>query len=595
MIEFESGGFEGTPNKSAKDAKANPVYIPEKDTGTKIQESHEESWPAFIMRNISKTPANLYAMTRGLGGIGDLIQQGLTDVSHQENPQAIGANQANAPIYEYLANYGKGQKEAFKYLIPPEEQSRKEAAYLPGLINPELGRYLTESRPSTAEKRAEFYSTAIPGVYNAGKQGIAELLRSLGSNVGAQLGGEAGGIPGAIAGATLGGQPERLINPSGTLKKGVETAERNAFETQKMQQLQEAQKQLKEAEYALPKAKTTLEKEKRQRIAKLDKSAEKFPKNIEKQEKIADKAYTQAQTLRQEKPMLGDASKLIPVLNETQAATEKGLTQADANDIKLHMGQLEKDIKDGKLSLDDAVTYHRTFNSNTFGRPKKGPYITAMRPVIKSLEKFINEEGSAAHTKEWLKGKNATIKKYDLMDKHEQLLKDIKEETREIRREKLSPEETTRMNLEKKEAAHLVKAIGKNTYEQVQKELKGDSWQRMLDMGDKIFSRSGYAALGTFASLLGLGHPTAALISGTATGLATIGKQAHYMRKVFKEHPEILKQFAKTIANRGAKDISKLAPRINKLGNEIEQYAQNYKEDIPEEKQGIEFEAGGYG
>lgn len=585
MIEFESGGFEGSSKRPI-----NNVQL--KSIGPVIQESHEESWPAFVARNIAKTPTNLYVMGRGLGGIGDLIQQ---NVSAQENPQAIGANQINAPLYEYLANYNKGQKALMQYAIPPEEQARKEAAYFPSLIHPEIGRYLTESRPSTAEKRAEFYTTAIPGIYSAGKKGIVELLRSLGSNVGAQIGGELGGIPGALAGATFGGQPEALLNPSGILKKSVESAERNAFEAQKVQQLEEAQKQLKQTQYALPKAKTALEREKRQRIIKLDKSAEKYPKNIEKQEMIADNAYKQAQKIRSKKPLIGDASKLIPVLEEAQSATEKGLTLADANDIKLHMGQLEKDIVDGKFSLNDAVTYHRTFNSNTFGRPKKGPYVTTMRPVIKSLEEFIVKEGPAAHTKEWLKGKNATIKKYDLIDKHEQLLKDIKEETRAIRQEKISPEEITRMNIEKKEAADLVKTIGKNTYEQVQKELKGDNWQRMLDMGEKVFSRSGYAALGAYASLLGLGHPTAALISGAAAGLTNIGKQAHYLHKVFKEHPELLKEFSKTIANRGVRDISKLVPRINKLGDDIEQYAQAYKEDLSEEKPGIEFEAGGYG
>lgn len=439
-----------------------------------IQESHEETWPQYITRGVSKIPADIYSMGRSGFGIGDLIQQGLGEPRQNVNPQSMN---------DYLSNYLQSAKTELQQLIPSEQTARQEvaSAYSP-IFGKEGARYATESRPG--DWPMELLSQTIPslgmgavrgGLSGLGKQALKEagILGGglAGGELGEKVGGRTGRLIGSVTGAFVGGQPVKTLYPSKHLEKYVKQAENYGA--------------------------------------------------------VANNAYTLADSLHEN--VYGNTSKLEQVMDKVGRNLGKGLKKSDQKNIMNNLQQLEESIQNGKMSLEDAKTFRRNLNEYTYDFKTSNAYKTQVKPLIKELGTFIEESGSPEHTKAWRAGEEATKKKYAALNK-----------------------------------------------------IPDTGLDKVIKLGEKALSKSGWLGMGSYLLGVGLGHTTKGLIGSGLAGALHAASEAKYIKRVLQEHPEIAREYKKTLLHQGIKDIGGLSYRLNKLGDKVDKYAKQIEKTEPQ-------------
>lgn len=138
-------------------------------------------------------------------------------------------------------------------------------------------------------------------------------------------------------------------------------------------------------------------------------------------------------------------------------------------------------------------------------------------------------------------------------------------------------------------------AIGKETYEDFMQDLEKDDATRhkILNMSEHGMSRWTAAALGMMFGSYKMGLKGGALLGAAGQLASKAARELRLTRRVLSEHPYIYKEMMATVKKSMKRDAAHALIQFNKLGNKIERYAGDYKEE--QEPVGIEFEAGGYG
>lgn len=142
-------------------------------------------------------------------------------------------------------------------------------------------------------------------------------------------------------------------------------------------------------------------------------------------------------------------------------------------------------------------------------------------------------------------------------------------------------------------------AIGENTYEKFMNDLeKADRSEhniinKILDFSTHGMSRYTTAALGLFFGGAKFGTAGGALLGAAGHLASTAAREIRMTRRVLIDHPNLYKEMMATVNKAKKWDAAHALVQFNRLGNKIERYAEDYKEEA--QPTGLEFEAGGYG
>jgi len=482
-----------------------------KEESYKEEYPQDESWGAYALRNIAKTPAMAYGIARsglGAGNIADLVQRRLPNLPGNINEQ--------------------GKKNLRNFLPTYQQAVEEEAKPAIGKLsnNPE---YYTESRPG--DYPAEFLLTEAPFLGKAALKGGAALGKKAlesaglfaGANVGREVGGAAGeylGDPelgeaiGGYGGAYAGLKGARLATnrPSKTIEPhvydaewetfeegkqeriGALRAEEKAFEKNKQQQIQKYHKneaafekdrqqrvskiekehgaKHKElgriAEVAitqLPRAKHEFEAQKQKDAKRAENEIVEYDKNIKNIEKERKPLYNKAQKL--EGNAVGDASHISTTIQQVEQNMTKGVSAGDQKLVRDLIAPLAGDAEQGTLSLRDMKIYQKNLNAELYGHGASTNFKRLIGEVVDSLNKSIEETGSKQHTKAWQASEAKHKELVDLKKNRKEFIQAKKQEIGDIKQGKFPIEQEIHLEQQAQKAKHDIKLHQAETKKQI--------------------------------------------------------------------------------------------------------------------------------
>ena len=588
-----------------------PVNIDASNFSYHEPESQEEGWPEYIVRNAAKIPAVTYSNVRSGLGLGDILKvtqgAGMT-------PEA---------------------KKAQKWLIPTHEEAREEIAQI-------LPEYFTKERPG--DRWAEFAAGEVaPALLTGGLSSLrsaakygANTLKSLaattaGSTAGSlpgqllgnetleKLGGLAGGVgAGLYAGASKTKRPTQLLHQ----------VEESAFESSKAQRLQalkdeaapiiaERKKELRDSILKFPKEIDAFESLQKKQIKNVEKEIKSYHQRIKDLEAKAKPLYQEATELAE--GIKAPANDFKDAIKQARRDIKIGLTSSERSDVSNNIKSLNEIIKKTKGSKDisallpEVKLLKQRFNNQIYSEsrpPSTKNFKSAMAPLVKSLNDFIDEAGGETHGAAWHSAEEAT-KELKLLQKDQKEfqqakmaeIKDIKSMSYPAEREAIIKDDQRffkqQLNdIQKTHNAEL-KSIAQETFDQY---LKSKDTRDQADKVIDLLKQHGAAPIGigsmvsALSHLLGIGAGSAKSL-GTLAGLGIgaskiLGNEIRAANEVFKRDPQLLREAGALFVKESINNIPQLLRNVNALGYKVSQESNNESNNgmQPTELKAADFE-----
>ena len=572
-----------------------PVNIDASNFSYHEPESQEEGWPEYIVRNAAKIPAVTYSTARSGLGLGDILK----------------------------ATQGAGMtpeaKWAQKTLIPSYEEAREEISQI-------LPEYFTKQR--AGDKWAEFAAgEVLPALLTGGLKSLPaaakyglNTLKLLGAST---LGSTAGSIPGQLLGnetlekygGLIGGLGAGLYAGAPKQKRPTQLLhqlEESAFESSKSQRLQalkdeaapiiaERKKELRESILKFPKEIDAFESLQKKQIKNVEKEIKAYHQRIKDLEKKAQPLYQEAKGLAE--GIKGPANDFKDAIKQAKRDIKIGLTSSERSDVSNNIKSLNEIIKKTKGSKDisallpEVKLLKQRFNNQIYPEQRKGTlsftpppsrnFKSAMSPLVKSLNEFIDEVGGETHGAAWHPAEEATRELKLLKEGQKEFqqakmaeIKDIKGMSYPAEREAIIKDDQRffkqQLNdIEKTHNAELKSVANETFQEYLKSKDTRDQADKIIDTVKKYSSSP--AAIGSMISalsyILGIGGSNASAL-GTLTGVGlgasrSLVNEIKAANEVFKSNPQLLREAGSLFAKESIKNIPQLVRNANALGSKI--------------------------
>lgn len=138
-------------------------------------------------------------------------------------------------------------------------------------------------------------------------------------------------------------------------------------------------------------------------------------------------------------------------------------------------------------------------------------------------------------------------------------------------------------------------AIGKETFDDFINDIEKDdaTQHKIINLINHGMSKFAASTLGLMFGFSKFGATGGVLLGATGALAAKVSHELKLTRKVLADHPHIYKEMMATVNKAKKQDAAHALIQFNKLGNKIEKYAQDYK-DEPTEKTETIFKTGGF-
>lgn len=601
-------------------------------------EEESEGWLSYLGRNfIAKAPTYAYEAGRTGLGIGNLLQP-LTRALLPESAKTLKGNitppkgalwgQSAEPVdmtrlLPFVSN-ATARQEASS-VLPNVMTEQRQGDWFPEFIGSQAIPLALNAPKSLADV---MQTLAMYGGGHLASQGMGTIAPSITKNEDLQefLEQSAGFAGGHYAGK---GARTLMEKSTGRLAPRVEEKAREEYQTQKSeyenaeaQRVGEEQAKMAEiygpavtlafeeegqAKAQLPKEQEAFRQDKNKRVIEAKNEIANYDENIKAKQAQQKAAYSASEQVRNG-GAIGDAEPIMDAANN--AVKVSGLDSSDKASVHTAAKEVEDAMVNGTLTLDKAIELQKNFNGQLYPQPSysEKPNIVsnnfrrAMRPMIESLNKFIENIGGEEHFAPWSQGEELTRTISDLSQNKKKFVKSKTDQIKSINQEKFSE---TRQNHLENQAREATKKrenlereyklarnqIGPVTWEKL---MRDESVQHKLEQnfidaavkGPKgVVDAPIKAGLGAVGAVLG--YLKLGIIGG---GLGTLGgfigktayNQVSYARRAFKKYPSVKNETYKLIKDATRLTPQRLALRLSALGSKMERISESTKDEAEE-------------
>ena len=581
--------------------ESTPSNLNPSNFSTSKPKESEESWPGYIVRNAAKAPALTYASVRSGLGIGDALKylQG-----PKAEPEAVWSQRVLIPTFEE-AREELGSVGVPEYLYK-EKPGDRWAEFVSGLIIPAKAGGALKSLPEAGKFGFNVLKTL----------GGATLGSSAGRAIGGLTGnqtaedvlGAAGGLAGGLYAGSRGKRPTQLLHQVEEEAFEANRAQRiNALKERDAPLLAQRQKELRDAVLQYPKEKTAFEKTQKSQIKDIQNEIKSYHQKIKDFQAEATPLYEEAKGLAE--GIKGPANSLKQAIKDARRDIKIGLTSSDRStmndNIKSVNNIIKKSTKKGVESINtllpEAKLLKQRFNNQIYPQQNKQTlsfapqpsknFKSAMAPLVKSLNEFIEEAGGEAHAEKWNPAEEATRALKLLNEGKKDFEKAKLDQIKEIKSMSFPAERAAILkddqrfykqqlnDIEKTQNTEL-NAVAKETFDSFLKEK--NSKEAVVNVIDALkYYGVPSAGIGTMISaaghILGLGSTTSKAL-GTLAGLGVgvgrlLQKEILAANEVFQRNPQLLREAGSLFANDALKNLPLLLREVSSLGYRVSQEA----------------------
>jgi hypothetical protein len=611
----KGGGISTQPNLSSSVRNQFPIT---NEPQRKPVRQDDEGWGDYLKSAGARLPANIFKLAHTGGGLANIMHA----LSKEAPKLAEGLFSAASPAYSGLKYLSQYAPEKIKNYIPNVESiteffaepgaQRHAEALFPQIMTEQkpgdeyIDLMLAElaMSPLIGGPRA---LTSLAGIGKTAARGLGHLAGgTLGGSAGKYLG-EKAGMPetgkelGILAGTVGGGQlAERIpgaLYERANLRRNIEkkgiredisqyekelSAQKDIVENTRREK-RAARRKLAQEEGELLSAKESLISEEEARATKLE-------NEVDKLRALEEKEYLAAEESMKGKR--GHTQILSDYLTDAWDRIFKGgLDETEQSQLKHLLLDADRIMRssENQISLEDARLIQKRINDKIYNKNVTESVKTELRIFSKALDEFIKEWGGDDLKKHWDKAKSSTKRRYDILNKELPAVeKSIKDTTKKVGREKISPErindlkdiaDTAKITYD--EAVRINNNIEKKLSSSTEKLLKADKKPPAgtLDILSQILKKldpKGAFMTAGFLKYLDMSNPVNASISGLISVAPLALDEMSFISQAMKEHPDLTRNMSGLFDK-----MFKARPRdIPAIANQINQVAK--KMDIPD-------------
>lgn len=554
--------------------KDNLIFQDEADlTPASQNESQEEGWGDYLLRNMAKTPSLIYQTYRsgfGLGNIARLAgktaeKRGLPGASYIRKAQELAlpsVEQAGKELKGYLRDNPDYEELASRMGVAVDDPK-----FLQLLASGELNLGGLGADPATAAYLTESQQGDWPAelALTLGATGASKALTTLpglARTGGSLVGGSGGGMIGKVLGGLV-GEPELGQAVGGLIGSiggsyGVNKLQHSPLKMYGKKIFQKERQGLMN-EY--------------QEIAKRPKLVENEIKSYDKQ--IED-LRGQVHDLDKKSQLLAskeaqEANKLAQIAKRVKRDATKGLDQKDQDAVNKASNDILKLIGAGKkapsllvnaegnplkgkapepfLNMKDATAVRKNIHGQIYHPKASDNLKRALYPLSEALDNFNIEKGSKEYNQIWNQYKDISRKMFKMEGDRQDWLKGKNTELREAKSE--TRKAKTKLDNE-------LKQMGKSPEAYLQKQAQKQAPPSLLDE----FNRSTGGSLGVLSGTIAGGAPGAVLTAAGGGALKNFINRGKVNKYVAEFHPEIYEEGRSQIAKHGRKGL----PSATRIG-----------------------------
>jgi hypothetical protein len=487
-----------------------------------------------------------------------------------------------------------------------------------------------------------------------GMLGGSQVGHAIGKEIGGERGGVIGGLVGGLGGSAL--THAALNRPTSLSKnvydanvKDFETKKLQRLrelESERLPEIERTGKKITSEKLNLAKEKSTFDRNVKDSVDKLTRNYKADLKKLEdariaREAKIKElgntkELYKQAKEARQLGKIKEPAPGLKSLLDEMEETYSIGTSPSEKKAIGRQLNEIKYHLRDGDLNLKYAVTLQKNLNtklnkSKLFKERGEGNPAQSLPSIVEKAyaeiiygEDGINEfiakagekhpehgdpfsqaEAMTAERGQLIQGTNRFNK--EQTRQKQSLTRDYKEAKNKIEDTKFPEEQkiyskerqnqlNDQLDILEKDYKTARNEIGKEAYD---KFIKSDSqqnkfinWLENSYVGKKI-DNWGLSALGmALAKVTGGGTYAYPVYVTAARLLRTAGREARYMKEVFKTHPEIFNEYISLFGQAMKHESPKLLTKIEALNNKAATLAKEEEKKEPK-RSGIRPGTGG--